>query len=89
MTSKWLCFVMFDKKVARYERPFYATHAAEVTRSLVKHMPAKETNFAQFPGDFALFMIGEFDSNTGELHAYPQPVHIIEVAALANGGSNE
>jgi len=84
--DKWLCFSIFDKKTAGYERPFFAKHVAEVTRQIDQMIQKGEAGFALYPEDFALYMIGEFDKHSGEMLSSPNPVHIIELAALKKVG---
>jgi len=84
--QKWLCFVIFDKKTAGYERPFFAKHVAEVTRQIDQMIQQGEAGFAKYPEDFALYMVGEFDSVSGSMVCSDVPVHIIELAALKKVG---
>jgi len=85
---KWLCFSIMDKKVGSYDRPFFAKHVIDVSRSLEQALLKGEGQFAQYPADFALYMVGEFDTESGHFIPAAVPVHMFEVAALVKGGQN-
>lgn len=85
----WKCFAIMDKKIGAFERPFFAKHVAEVTRSMESVISQGEMNWAKHPGDFALYLIGVFDDVSGEFSSI-RPEHLLEVSNLVpqRGGNN-
>jgi len=83
MNNAWLIMALMDKKVGRYEKPFPVSHVTEATRALQQALKQGTTNVALYPEDYALYLVAEFNSVSGEvLSATPQ--HILEVVSLVN-----
>lgn len=83
--QKWLCFAIMDKKVGAFERPFFAKHVAEVSRSIQQQINKGDTGFALYPEDFALYLIGEFGNVDGEFIS-DRPQHMLELSSLVPVG---
>jgi len=50
-----LNFCIFDKKVARYLRPYSATSVVEVQRQLEQLVKDPKSSLCLYPGDFAVY----------------------------------
>lgn len=77
-------FSIFDKKAATYMRPFLCKHVSEATRSIQMAIEEKNSPISKWPADFVLYLVGSFDSSTGEFidTQSGRPEVVIEVAAL-------
>jgi len=81
--SRWLCMALQDKKVGRFERPFFVTHVHEATRAIQQQMKQGQATFAIYPSDYALYLVAEFDSENGEVISASAPQHILELVSLS------
>lgn len=62
---KMLVFSVLDKAIQAFNTPFYARTAAEAIRSFGGLANDPKSNVAQHPADFVLYLLGEYDDNTG------------------------
>jgi hypothetical protein len=77
---KRLVYAVYDKKMAEYGPPVAVGHVIEAERwfdSLVNG----EGIVARYPGDFALYRIGDYDPLSGTMTA-EAPVFIVDGASL-------
>ena len=58
-------FAVRDKASDSYLTPFFAPHEAMAIRQFHLLRTDSSTFVAQFPQDFDLFLLGEFDERTG------------------------
>lgn len=77
-------YSIFDKKGLIYSNPFYCRHISEATRSVQIGLEDGKAMFARFPADFALYLVGTFDPESGSVMPTAQggPQFALEVAAL-------
>jgi len=66
-----LMFSIYDSKAEAYNNPFYARNEATARRMFGAAAMDPNTDLHKFGGDFTLFMVGEFDEDTGLLHRPP------------------
>ena len=60
-------FSVYDSKAEYYQKPFLSEHIGDVLRTF-KDVANDETNpIGKHPEDYVLFLIGEFDQQTGAL----------------------
>lgn len=57
----------FDKKTALYDRPFMVRHLGEALREWEIVCKDKNTKFGRNPEDWDIYVLGEFDDESGEL----------------------
>ncbi|WNK14149.1 MAG: nonstructural protein [Microvirus sp.] len=63
---------VYDSAVQAYGRPIFVRHPGEALRSLSDQVNATDNNdLCRHAEDYSLFVIGEFDEDTGLLT--PQP----------------
>lgn len=60
-------FTVFDRKVGAHLQPFYARSDGEAMRMLKETVLSGQSKLSQFPEDYHLYSLGEFDDQTGEL----------------------
>jgi len=80
--QKLQIFSVWDKKVAAYFRPFYSPNTAAAVRALEDDVNNPETPMAKHPGDYALYLLGEFDDASGVITPKQMPVLIEEAQNL-------
>lgn len=65
--AKLKIFTIFDGKANAYLRPFSLPNAAHAIREISEVMQQPTGPFSDYPEDFTLFEVGEFDDETGEV----------------------
>lgn len=58
-------FSIYDSKAEAFMRPFFMRNAGEAVRAFETTVRDENTQFFQFPGDFTLFEVGEWDEDKG------------------------
>lgn len=63
----------YDKKTGLYDRPFMVRHINEALREWEIVCKDTQTKYGKNPEDFDLYLVGEFDDESGEcIPAKPQ-----------------
>lgn len=75
-------FAVRDAKTTLFGNPFCAITHADAQRSFVAGTNNPQSMVCQFPEDFALWHIGEYDQETGILTKFDQPVHMLNAIDL-------
>ncbi|QXP44329.1 MAG: nonstructural protein [Arizlama microvirus] len=63
-------FAVKDIKVSEFKNPFLQTSAIEAVRGFTVAMRDENTLFSQFPEDFELHEIAQFDNVAGKIKSY-------------------
>lgn len=76
-------FSVFDTKMAVFANPFYDQREESAIRSFSDAVndPNPNNMWNKHPEDFSLYMIGEFDNDTGEIDLY-KPQNLVTASAL-------
>lgn len=69
-----LAFSVYDNKAAVWLSPFWVRSAGEATRAFADEA-RRDGPIGRHPADYNLFLIGEFDDQTGQLKAGATPVN--------------
>lgn len=77
-----------DIKVGAFLKPMCEQHVEVCIRGIKGAMENPETMLAKFPSDFALYELGEFNDEIGEIIPCT-PKHIINVQDLAPSVSSQ
>lgn len=64
---------VFDSATKVYFQPFYARSRAEAIRSFAECANQEGHPFCKHPGDFTLFIIAEWDEDTGKFENLVAP----------------
>lgn len=74
---------IYDVKSECFGAPVFVKATGEAIRSFGEAVndDKKENNFAKWPADFSLFLIGEFDDSTGEVTSQP-PEQLVTALSL-------
>lgn len=74
-------FTVRDSKSETFNVPFFAKTVGEATRNLTETMRDERTLINKYPEDYSLWMLGDYDDQTGTLDAHP-PTHVINAIQL-------
>lgn len=76
-------FSVFDSKAAFFGNPFFDQREASAIRSFGDAVKSNDpmNGFAKHPEDYSLFMLGEFDNETGEFDLC-KPANLVTASAL-------
>lgn len=81
--AKLSLYVIFDKKVGAYNKPFPEVNDVMAVRSLHAVLLDDKIQLSMFPECFDLFRIGEFDDQSGEITP-EKPCFIVSAVSLKN-----
>lgn len=73
-------FSIFDKKSRSYRPPFFSYNEETAIRTLRKVAETDQT-ISEFPEDFDLYVIGNWDDIEGEIKG-TKPAFLIEVGSM-------
>lgn len=65
--QKLCIFTIFDKKAVAYNQPFYYHQKGQAIRALQDNVAQVDSPISKHPEDYALYKIGEFDDQSGEI----------------------
>lgn len=71
-----------DQKAEVFNSPFFQTSHGESERNFHKLVNDSKSTVSQYPKDFDLYYLGEFDDNTGKFKALDAPQHMISAIQL-------
>lgn len=80
MIDKMFC--LYDKKAAVYMSPFTERNDATAVRMVQGLLAQRNSNVAQYPEDFDLYYLGDFDTEDGELTPGVKPEFKVNLASL-------
>lgn len=66
-------FSVFDIKGKAYLRPFFMLHNGEAMRQFGDAVVDEKTQFNKHPEDYQLFLLAEYDDNTGNFVSKDHP----------------
>lgn len=76
-------FAVRDSKAEYFNPPMFFHTIGEAERAF-KHTASKQDNsIGQFPQDFDLWLLGEYDDQTGKIQQQ-EPMHLINGALISN-----
>lgn len=67
---------VYDSKAGIFNQPMYFISTAEAVRSFIDQVNTKDSAIQKHPEDYTLFLIGEFNLETGELIKQNTPVSL-------------
>jgi len=77
-------FIIRDSKGGYFGNPLVQHSHAEAERTFKKLALDQKTDISQFPEDFDLYFIGDYDNVTGKLSALDTPHHMIKATQVLN-----
>lgn len=71
-------FSIRDAKTEVYNAPFYQKTMGEAERNFHTTVNDSKTTISQYPEDYDLYYLGEYDDNTGQFKALDTPQHVMK-----------
>lgn len=62
-------FSVFDQAVGSFDAPWFAAAKGQAARMFGDAVLSEKGPMSKHPGDYRLFYLGEFDEQTGAVHA--------------------
>lgn len=77
-------YSIHDSKSEAYLQPFFMRTKAEAIRSFQSATKDTTSPFSQYPADFTLYELGEFDELSSSIVTHAKPVHLANAAEFTN-----
>ncbi len=81
-------YSIFDKKANVHRFPFFSSDDASAVRSVASAANDSRTDLCNYPYDFALYRVGEFNPDTGALSGVTPVIFVVEVGSLVKVDKN-
>lgn len=78
-------FSVFDKKAGVYSTPFVSHSLATATRDFGSAVNDSSSQISKFASDYELFMVGEWDEDSGLIVSGSSPVFVVAGSSLKEG----
>lgn len=75
-------FSIRDSKGEVYHPPMYANTHGEAERNFKMQVNNEKTMMFQFPEDFDLYYVGDYDTKSGKITPKDTPQHLIKAVAV-------
>jgi hypothetical protein len=86
---KMILVSIYDKAVETYSKPITMRARGEAIRTLQDEIANQQQSpIAQHPEDYALFELGTFDDNTGEIEQHASPINLANAHELVTLRNN-
>lgn len=77
-------YSIYDEKAKCFGQPFFMAHNGMALRAFSDLIQDKNTMVAKHPSDFKLYVLGEFDDNSGGLSTLAQPEFLSNALDFVN-----
>lgn len=64
--------VVYDSAACAYSRPMFCRSVMEAQRAFTQLASDPESDYSLFPQDFVMYLVGEYDTDTGVIHMLPE-----------------
>jgi hypothetical protein len=78
-------FSIRDQKADIYNTPFFANTHGEAERNFTSAVNDEKTQLWQYPEDFDLYHVGEYNNLTGVLEPLDTPKHMTKAIHVKRG----
>lgn len=75
-------FSVRDSKTEIFNPPFFSRTHGDAERSFHQLVNDNKTTVNQFPEDYDLYYLGEYDDATGKFSPEPTPKHLIKAVSV-------
>lgn len=82
-------YTVYDKKGCVHTAPFFSVNDASAVRAVGNAANDSRTDLCNYPGDFALYCVGQFDPDNGTVSGFVPVKFIVEIASLIKLDKNE
>lgn len=77
-----------NSKASNFAPPLFANTHGEAEQIFTRIASGKESFINQFPEDFDLYYVGDFDTESGKMVGLATPQHIVKAVQVLNRGIN-
>ena len=78
-------YSIYDEKAYYYRMPFFCASDDEATRILFDAVRGGDSQLVNFPGDFSLYFIGEFNEVDGVIVSASKPSLVLPISQIVGG----
>jgi len=71
-----------DAKAEAFHNPFFKVTHGEAERDFATAVNDEKTTLNQYPDDFDLYYLGEYNDNSGKLTSLDTPQHVVKAVQL-------
>jgi len=72
-----------DSKAECFNQPWFAKTHGEAERNFAQLSRDQKSMVSQFPEDYDLYYVGDYDDNTGKMIPLDSPKHIMKAISVA------
>ncbi len=80
--QKFQMYSIYDAKAQIFHPPYFNLTHGEAERTFGQIVNDEKTQISQFPEDFDLYHIGEYNDSTGKMSPNETPKHMLKAIAL-------
>lgn len=77
-----MVYAVYDSKAAQYGQLITLPTRGVALRSFADVVSRRDSQIAQYPADYALYELGEYDQSSGKLVAHSVPQFVVSAAAV-------
>lgn len=77
-------FAVYDKKTKIFSNPWFSIRKEAAIRDFTYAANDPATEICRYANDYALFYIGSFNDETGEVLSLTSPEHVVSAFTLQN-----
>ena len=77
-------FSIRDQKAEVFNQPWFAKTHGEAERNFRQLVKDPKSMVSQFPEDYSLYYIGQYDDQTGSVETLAEPQHLLKADAILN-----
>lgn len=81
-------YAVFDRKAAVFATPIFLPNEAVAVRSFEDACTNPASQLSKHHEDYAMYCIGSYDDNSGELVALDKPKLVVSASQIVSMGSN-
>ena len=70
-------YCIYDEKACAYNNPFFFGHDGQATRAFEDEANSAQSAIAAHAGDYKLYRVGDFDTESGKINPLPEPVFLV------------
>ena len=78
-TNRMELFSIYDTKAQKFGFPFQAPSKGAAVRQIAVEMNGQKNVLTQYPQDFELYAVEEFDEKTGKFAGYEEPIFVMNI----------
>lgn len=75
-------YCLYDSAARRYFPPFLSDNNDTAQRYLKSSLTSTDSVIAQHPDDYSLYMVGDFDPDSGQIDVVDQPILVCHASQI-------